>query len=84
MKEALDRGVAAVVTLTTLVTDTSADPPVQQQSKGLITITILDVNEHPPTFTKPRNSEELFINLVSQIDLLIYVCNLNLNRIFLI
>lgn len=64
VKEALDRGVAAVVTLTTLVTDTSADPPVQQQSKGLITITILDVNEHPPTFTKPRNSEELFINLL--------------------
>ncbi|XP_057377761.1 cadherin-87A-like [Daphnia carinata] len=64
VKEALDRGVAAVVTLTTLVTDTSADPPAQQQSKGLITITILDVNEHPPTFTKPRNSEELFINLL--------------------
>jgi hypothetical protein len=64
VKDNLDRGVAAVVTMTTLVTDTSADPPVQQQSKGLITITILDVNEHPPTFSKPRNSEEPFINLV--------------------
>jgi hypothetical protein len=46
VKDNLDRGVAAVVTMTTLVTDSSADP--QQQSKGLITITILDVNEHPP------------------------------------
>lgn len=50
--------------MTTLVTDTSADPPVQQQSKGLITITILDVNEHPPSFSKPRNSEEPFLHLV--------------------
>ena len=63
VKDNLDRGVAAVVTITTLVTDSSADP--QQQSKGLITITILDVNEHPPTFSKPRNSEEPFINLVN-------------------
>ena len=64
VKEQLDRGVAAVVTLTTMVVDTSSDPPVQQQSKGLVTITILDVNEHPPTFVLPRNSEPPFINLV--------------------
>lgn len=63
VKDNLDRGVAAVVTMTTLVTDSSADP--QQQTKGLITITILDVNEHPPEFSKPRNSEEPFINLVN-------------------
>ena len=60
--EHLDRSAAAVVTLTTLVKDTSADPV--QEGRGMITITILDVNEHPPVFSRPWSVEEPFLGLV--------------------
>lgn len=59
----LDRGAAAVVTFGTLVTDTSA-APVVQESHGMVTITILDVNEHPPAFSRPWTEEEPFLSLV--------------------
>jgi len=61
--EHLDRGAAAVVTLGTLVTDTSA-APVIQESRGMVTITILDVNKNPPSFDHPWSEEEPFLSLV--------------------
>lgn len=42
----LDRDLFAVVRLNVLVTDTSA--PILQQGKGLLVITIIEVNELPP------------------------------------
>lgn len=42
----LDRDLFAVVRLTILVTDTTA--PTLQQGKGLLVITIIEVNEMPP------------------------------------
>lgn len=42
----LDRDLFAVVRLTILVTDTTAPTP--QQGKGLLVITIIEVNELPP------------------------------------
>lgn len=42
----LDRDLFAVVRLTVLVTDTTA--PTLQQGKGLLVITIIEVNELPP------------------------------------
>lgn len=42
----LDRDFFAVVRLTVLVTDTTA--PMLQQGKGLLIITIIEVNEMPP------------------------------------
>lgn len=62
--EHLDRGVAAVVTLTVIVTDTSANSTTPQEGKGLVTVTILDVNEHPPIFNRPWSTKEPFLGLV--------------------
>lgn len=62
--EHLDRGVAAVVTLTVAVTDTSANSSTPQEGKGLVTVTILDVNEHPPIFNRPWSAKEPFLGLV--------------------
>lgn len=60
--EHLDRGAAAVVTMTTRVMDSSASPT--QEAHGMVTITILDVNEHPPVFSRPWSPEEPFLGLV--------------------
>ncbi|KAG4077206.1 hypothetical protein HA402_016193 [Bradysia odoriphaga] len=47
----LDRDKFAVIRITTLVTDTTASTI--QQGKGMLVITIIDVNELPPEFTPP-------------------------------
>lgn len=47
----IDREVAAVVTLTTVVTDISALPP--QTGFGTLVITIVDLNDFPPSFPPP-------------------------------
>ena len=62
VNEHLDRGAAAVVICTTLVTDLSAS--YRQDEQGNITITILDVNDHAPSFSRPWSLEEPFIRLV--------------------
>lgn len=46
VKEKLNRDLFAVIQITVLVTDTTA--PTIQQGKGLLIITIIDVNEVPP------------------------------------
>lgn len=61
VNEHLDRGAAAVVTITTQVTDSSASPA--QVSRGILTVTILDVNDHAPSFTRPWSPEEPYLNL---------------------
>ncbi len=48
LRGALDRNLAAVVTLTIAATDMSADPP--QHGYGTAVITIVDVNDFPPAF----------------------------------
>ncbi|KAJ4434750.1 hypothetical protein ANN_23319, partial [Periplaneta americana] len=52
----LDRDVAAVVRLTVLVLDTTA--PTTQQGKGILVITIIDVNDYPPVFNRPWTKED--------------------------
>ncbi|XP_070490349.1 cadherin-87A isoform X2 [Chironomus tepperi] len=47
----LRRDLFAVIRLTVFVTDTTA--PVLQQGKGLLIITVIDINEHPPVFQSP-------------------------------
>ncbi|GLV42165.1 Cadherin 87A, partial [Carabus blaptoides fortunei] len=51
----LERDVAAVVRITVLVTDITA--PTMQQGKGTLVITIVDVNDFPPTFAAPWTPE---------------------------
>ncbi|XP_011304986.1 cadherin-87A [Fopius arisanus] len=48
---ALDREIAATVSLNVIVTDTSAS--VVQQGAGTLVVTIIDVNRLPPEFLKP-------------------------------
>ncbi|KAK0157779.1 hypothetical protein PV328_011474 [Microctonus aethiopoides] len=52
---ALDRDVAATVSLNVIVTDTSAS--VLQQGTGTLVITIIDVNHMAPEFLKPWTKE---------------------------
>ncbi|CRK91477.1 CLUMA_CG005143, isoform A [Clunio marinus] len=47
----LRRDLFAVIRLTVFVTDTTA--PVLQQGRGLLIITIIDINEQPPIFQSP-------------------------------
>ncbi|XP_067010919.2 cadherin-87A [Anabrus simplex] len=51
----LKRDIAAVVRLTVLVTDITA--PTTQQGRGILVITIIDVNDYPPMFAKPWTPE---------------------------
>ncbi|PNF35261.1 hypothetical protein B7P43_G04794, partial [Cryptotermes secundus] len=51
----LDRDIAAVVRITVLVIDTTA--PTTQQGKGILVVTIIDVNDFPPTFARPWTAE---------------------------
>ncbi|GFG39325.1 hypothetical protein Cfor_05830, partial [Coptotermes formosanus] len=55
VKRVLDRDIAAVVRITIVVTDTTA--PTTQQGKGILVITIIDVNDFPPTFASPWTKE---------------------------
>ncbi|XP_059616920.1 cadherin-87A [Phlebotomus argentipes] len=52
----LDRDLFAVIRITVLVTDTTA--PSIQQGRGLLVITIIDVNEMPPVFAAPWSPTE--------------------------
>lgn len=52
----LKRDVAALVRLTVLVTDITA--PTTQQGKGILVITIIDVNDFAPTFPRPWTPED--------------------------
>ncbi|XP_021925581.1 cadherin-87A isoform X2 [Zootermopsis nevadensis] len=57
----LDRDIAAVVRITVLVTDTTA--PTTQQGKGTLVITIIDVNDFAPTFSRPWTKENPYYML---------------------
>ncbi|GAB0095360.1 Cadherin-87A [Sergentomyia squamirostris] len=52
----LDRDLFAVIRITVLVTDTTA--PSVQQGRGLLVITIIDVNDQPPVFSAPWSPSE--------------------------
>ncbi|PSN52632.1 hypothetical protein C0J52_14597, partial [Blattella germanica] len=52
----LDRDIAAVVRITVQVTDITA--PATQQGKGILVITIIDVNDFPPMFARPWTVED--------------------------
>ncbi|KAL7306286.1 hypothetical protein TKK_0001717 [Trichogramma kaykai] len=49
--KSLDRDVAATISISVLVTDTSA--PMLQQARGLLIVTIIDLNRFAPQFVRP-------------------------------
>ncbi|XP_055857461.1 cadherin-87A isoform X2 [Episyrphus balteatus] len=57
----LERNIFAVIRITVLVTDSTA--PTTQQGKGLLIISIIDVNEIPPKFNLPWTPENPIIKL---------------------
>ncbi|KAK4881840.1 hypothetical protein RN001_005159 [Aquatica leii] len=57
----LERDAAAVVQLTVRVIDTTA--PSLQQGEGILTITIIDINDRPPIFLPPWTKERPQYNL---------------------
>lgn len=57
----LDRNVAASVTMTTAITDLSAEPP--QIGYGNLVVTIVDVNDFPPAFLEPWTPQRPFITI---------------------
>lgn len=57
----LERNIFAVIRITVLVTDSTA--PTTQQGKGLLIISIIDVNEIPPKFNPPWTPENPVIKL---------------------
>ena len=60
----LDRDVAATVSVTIVVTDTSA--PSLQRGKGTLVITIIDVNHLAPEFAKPWTKENPYYSIEMQ------------------
>ncbi|KAL1434560.1 hypothetical protein MTO96_011649 [Rhipicephalus appendiculatus] len=62
----LNREAAAVVMLTTVVTDVSAVP--RQTGLGTLVITIVDLNDFPPTFPPPWSPDhpELYISVMEE------------------
>ena len=57
----LDRNVAAIVTLTVVITDHSAEPA--QHGYGNLVVTIVDVNDFAPRFQEPWSEESPYITI---------------------
>ena len=61
VSEALDRNVAAIVSMTVKLTDSSADPI--QNGFGNLVVTIVDVNDFPPAFIEPWTPQRPYLNI---------------------
>ena len=59
--QALDRNVAAIVTLTVVITDHSAEPA--QHGYGSLVVTIVDVNDFAPRFQDPWSEESPYLTI---------------------
>ncbi|XP_022160935.1 cadherin-87A isoform X1 [Myzus persicae] len=57
----IDRNIAAIVSLSVVVTDTSA--PDVQQSTGTLMVTIIDINDIPPVFKPPWTKENPYYTI---------------------
>ncbi|XP_050430558.1 cadherin-87A [Adelges cooleyi] len=57
----IDRNIAAIVSLSVIVTDTSA--PDVQQSTGTLMVTIMDINDIAPKFNEPWTEENPVLTL---------------------
>ncbi|XP_026808223.1 cadherin-87A [Rhopalosiphum maidis] len=57
----IDRNIAAIVSLSVVVTDTSA--PDVQQSTGTLMVTIIDINDIPPVFSPPWTKENPYYTI---------------------